>query len=100
VFTRRGRIRLTNRRYRRDAFPIDTSCTCAACAAGFTRANGNAVMNKGKIVEAGPAEKVYTNPKDEYTKALLAAVPVPDPHRMRERKDERRKHKHALAESI
>ena len=59
-----------------------------------------AVMNKGKIVEAGPAERVYTQPQDEYTKALLAAVPVPDPHRMRERKEERRKHKHALAESI
>ncbi|HEY9459129.1 MAG TPA: ATP-binding cassette domain-containing protein [Gaiella sp.] len=59
-----------------------------------------AVMNKGKIVEAGPSEEVYSNPKDEYTKALLAAVPVPDPHRMRERKEERRKHKHALAESL
>ena len=59
-----------------------------------------AVMNKGKIVEAGPADQVYNQPRDEYTKALLAAVPVPDPQRMRERKEERRKHKHALAESI
>jgi ABC-type oligopeptide transport system ATPase subunit len=65
-----------------------------------TMSDDIAVMNKGEIVEAGPAEQVYTNPKDEYTKALLAAVPVPDPHRMRERKEERRKHKHALAESI
>jgi oligopeptide transport system ATP-binding protein len=65
-----------------------------------TMSDDIAVMNKGKIVEAGPAEEVYRNPKDEYTKALLAAVPVPDPHRMRERKEERRKHKHALAESI
>ena len=65
-----------------------------------TMSDDIAVMNKGKIVEAGPSEEVYSNPKDEYTKALLAAVPVPDPHRMRERKEERRKHKHALAESL
>ena len=65
-----------------------------------TMSDDIAVMNKGKIVERGPAERVYTQPQDEYTKALLAAVPVPDPHRMRERKEERRKHKHALAESL
>jgi ABC-type oligopeptide transport system ATPase subunit len=65
-----------------------------------TMSDDIAVMNKGQIVEAGPSEQVYSNPKDEYTKALLAAVPVPDPHRMRERKEERRKHKHALAESL
>ena len=59
-----------------------------------------AVMNLGKIVEMGPADEVYTNPRDEYTKALLAAVPVPDPRRMRERKAERRRLKHALAESL
>jgi ABC-type oligopeptide transport system ATPase subunit len=59
-----------------------------------------AVMYLGKIVEIGPADDVYTRPKDEYTKALLAAVPVPDPRRMRERKAERRKLKHALTESL
>jgi oligopeptide transport system ATP-binding protein len=56
-----------------------------------------AVMNKGKIVETGDAEQVYKNPQDEYTRALLAAVPVPDPHRMRERKRERRKLAHAVS---
>jgi ABC-type oligopeptide transport system ATPase subunit len=59
-----------------------------------------AVMNKGVLVEIGPAEEVYTTPKDEYTKALLAAVPVPDPRRMKDRKRERRKLKHALAEPV
>lgn len=59
-----------------------------------------AVMNRGKIVEMGSADEVYTNPKDDYTKALLAAVPVPDPRRMRERKVERRRLKHALAETV
>ncbi len=59
-----------------------------------------AVMNRGKIVEEGPAEKVYSEPQDPYTQALLAAVPVPDPRRMRERRAERRKHQDVLAESI
>jgi oligopeptide transport system ATP-binding protein len=59
-----------------------------------------AVMNRGQIVEYGPAEQVYTTPKDPYSQALLAAVPVPDPRRMRERRAERRKHKDVLAEPI
>jgi oligopeptide transport system ATP-binding protein len=57
-----------------------------------------AVMNRGKLVEIGPAEEVYTNPQNEYTQALLTAVPVPDPRAMKERKAARRKLKHALAE--
>jgi ABC-type oligopeptide transport system ATPase subunit len=56
-----------------------------------------AVMNKGRIVETGEAEQVYKSPQDEYTRALLAAVPVPDPRRMRERKRERRKLAHAVS---
>jgi len=59
-----------------------------------------AVMNGGKIVESGPAEQIYTNPKNEYTQALLTAVPVADPRRQRERKAERRRLKHALAEGF
>jgi len=59
-----------------------------------------AVMNRGKIVEEGPAEEVYSNPQDPYSQALLAAVPIPDPRRMRERRAERRKHQDVLAESI
>jgi oligopeptide transport system ATP-binding protein len=59
-----------------------------------------AVMNKGQIIEMGPAEEVYTNPQDDYTKALLSAVPIPDPRKMKERKDERRRLKHALAEGF
>src|SRR6186713_1578720 len=56
-----------------------------------------AVMNKGKLVEIGPAEEVYGQPKDAYTQALLSAVPVPDPRAMQQRKVERRRLRHALA---
>jgi peptide/nickel transport system ATP-binding protein len=48
-----------------------------------------AVMNQGKLVEIGTAHQIYNEPKDEYTKALFTAVPVPDPRRQRERKAER-----------
>ncbi|MBF6173491.1 ABC transporter ATP-binding protein [Nocardia blacklockiae] len=36
-----------------------------------------AVMYRGKIVEAGPAEQIFTAPQHEYTRALIDAVPVP-----------------------
>ncbi|WP_051250707.1 ABC transporter ATP-binding protein [Paenibacillus harenae] len=38
-----------------------------------------AVMYLGEIVEYGPAEEIFVHPAHPYTKALLAAVPVPDP---------------------
>jgi oligopeptide transport system ATP-binding protein len=44
-----------------------------------------AVMHHGKIVEQGSADQVCENPQDEYTKKLLAAVPIPDPRESRER---------------
>ena len=56
-----------------------------------------AVMNEGKIVEMAQAEEVYGNPKDRYTRELLAAVPIPDPRKMKERKEERRRLRAALA---
>ena len=38
-----------------------------------------AIMYLGRIVEMGPAKEIYGDPKHPYTKALLAAIPVPDP---------------------
>ena len=38
-----------------------------------------AVMYLGEIVEYGSAEEIFNSPAHPYTKALLAAVPVPDP---------------------
>jgi oligopeptide transport system ATP-binding protein len=46
-----------------------------------------AVMNRGKIVETGEADQVCEHPRDDYTKKLLAAVPIPDPRESRARRE-------------
>jgi oligopeptide transport system ATP-binding protein len=44
-----------------------------------------AVMYLGKIVELADAEEIYRNPRHAYTKALLSAIPVPDPSARKKR---------------
>jgi peptide/nickel transport system ATP-binding protein len=40
-----------------------------------------AIMYLGKIVEVGPADAIFADPKHPYTQALLRAIPEPDPER-------------------
>lgn len=45
-----------------------------------------AVIHKGKIVELAETEKLFSNPIHPYTKALLSAIPYPDPIKERNKK--------------
>ncbi len=49
------------------------------------------VMYLGKLVEVGPADRIFENPLHPYTKFLLSAIPVPDPELARELKKKRMK---------
>ncbi len=44
-----------------------------------------AVMYLGSIVEQAPATEIYARPAHPYTRALISAIPIPDPRHKRER---------------
>ena len=45
------------------------------------------VMRHGRIVEQGTRDEILRNPQELYTQRLLAAVPLPDPEKQRERRE-------------
>ncbi len=51
LFTKRGKIRLTNRKYRRDFYPVDPSCDCYCCQ-NFTRAYLHHLFNANEVLSA------------------------------------------------
>lgn len=48
-----------------------------------------AVMQDGRLVEVGTRDQILKSPREEYTKRLIGAVPVPDPAEQRIRRDAR-----------
>ncbi|MER6875708.1 ABC transporter ATP-binding protein, partial [Amycolatopsis sp. NPDC000673] len=45
------------------------------------------VLHHGKVVEEGPVASVLGSPREDYTRRLVAAAPVADPERQRERRE-------------
>ncbi|MGW1620498.1 dipeptide ABC transporter ATP-binding protein [Streptomyces sp. NPDC002172] len=52
------------------------------------------VLHRGRIAEEGPTRQVLGSPQDDYTRRLVAALPVPDPVR------QARRHRHPLEEGV
>ncbi len=76
VFTKRGRLRLTNRKFRRDGYPIDSSCDCHACTGGYTRAYLHHLFQANEVLSAILASihnvRFYQRLVEEARVAILA----------------------------
>ncbi len=75
LFTRRGNIRLTSRRYRRDFFPVDAGCDCYCCR-NFTRAYLHHLFHANEILSAILAAihnvRFYLKMMEEARQAIAA----------------------------
>ncbi len=60
-------------------------CVTHVLGLAWNIADRVAVMYLGRIVEVATAVGLYANPSHPYTRALLSAIPIPDPTRRRER---------------
>ena len=58
------------------------------------------VLNRGRIMEEGPPERVYSTPAHPYTQGLVDAVPEPNPRRQRERRQEATVHSNAPNQAL
>ena len=58
-----------------------------------------AVLHRGRVVESGPTEQVLARPREDYTRRLVMAVPVPDPVVQAARRERRRALQAEAAES-
>ena len=45
------------------------------------------IRDSGRIVEQGTRDQILRSPQSPYTQRLLAAVPLPDPEKQRERRE-------------
>jgi queuine tRNA-ribosyltransferase len=70
AFTWRGKVRVKDKRYRKDRYPLDTSCPCPACAGGFSRAYLRHLLFAGETL----GEHLLTLHNLQFYQDLMAAM--------------------------